>query len=78
MSTIEVDNDSIFDKLLTFGSSPSPKNEYYHCIRKNPKSKYECRLVLGDHRIIPIYPDVPKTMHLQVLEGTLGAPAEIK
>jgi len=72
-------NETIFDKLLLLGNSRNPDkkpNVYYHCIQ-NEKA-YVCRLVTGNHRIIPVYPDLPASMHLQVLEGILQAPVTIK
>ena len=69
---------NIFDKL--FGMSPNrwpDKNRYYHCIRADGETKYTCKIVTGEHRIIPVYPDVPKTMDRQVLEGVLKVPVNM-
>jgi hypothetical protein len=68
-------SDNIFDKLLIRPDDP-PKAQYYHCIQRETKD-YICKLVTGTHRIIPVYPDLPSQMHLQVLEGTLGAPVTV-
>ena len=68
-------SDNIFDKLLIRPDDP-PKTQYYHCIQRETKD-YICKLVTGTHRIIPVYPDLPSQMHLQVLEGTLGAPVTV-
>jgi len=69
--------ESIFDRLLGTDSN-SPKNTYYHCTKETLSSKYNCRIIYGEHRIIPVYPDVPQNLHLQVLEGALSAPVTIK
>jgi len=65
---------NIFDKLLI--TPDPPKTQYYHCIERETKD-YICKLVTGNHRIIPVYPNLPAEMHLQILEGTLGAPVTI-
>jgi hypothetical protein len=70
-----IPGESIFDRLLSFKSSPKP--EYYHCIKNTKGVRYESKIVQGEHRIIPIYPDMPKSTHLQILEGVLDAPATI-
>jgi hypothetical protein len=69
--------ESIFDRLLGTDSS-SPKNVYYHCVKDTPLSRYTCRIVKGEHRIIPVYPDVPASMHEQILEGVLNEPVNVK
>jgi len=69
--------ESIFDRLLVTGTSP-PKNIYYHCVKDTPFSKYTCQTVKGEHRIIPVYPDVPAAMHQQILEGVLNEPVTVK
>jgi hypothetical protein len=70
-----ISGESIFDRLLGF---PNKDNVYYHCQKKTNDSKYNCKIVYGDHRVIPVYPDVPVSMHQQILEGVLNAPATIK
>jgi hypothetical protein len=72
-------SETIFDKLLLSinNSKPDKKpNLYYHCIQKD--KAYVCKLVTGNQRIIPVYPDLPASMHAQVLEGTLNAPVTIQ
>jgi hypothetical protein len=69
-----IPGESIFDRLLSF---KSPKAEYYHCQKTDTEAKYECKMVQGAHRVIQVYPDVPESMHLQILEGVLNAPVNI-
>jgi len=70
-------SDSIFNKLLLSVTTPDKKpNVYYHCIQED--KTYVCKVVTGNHRIIPVYPDLPASMHVQVLEGTLNAPVTIQ
>jgi hypothetical protein len=69
-----IPGESIFDRLLSI--KDTPKNEYYQCEKKGVK--YVCKVVEGEHRIVPIYPDVPRDMHIQILEGVLNAPVTIQ